>query len=163
MMMPYEGAFLRSLHFQSIVTTLVVHELRILQSSEQTTVEVEVMICTPGEQSFSFDSEKEAIHLILTGIGGNELPTSFLQKCSERRARNANPINLFLLPQTLQDLLPNISKLTKSYAQTSKASLPTRILCSYKYKAKEIAKLITHHLCQASEEDQVPTGQAHEG
>ncbi|GJX96155.1 retrovirus-related pol polyprotein from transposon TNT 1-94 [Tanacetum coccineum] len=61
--------------------------------------------------------------------------------------------------QTLQGnftLLSNPSKSHKSYAPTSKASLPTRSHATTRYKGKEIAKPITPPSESASEEDSDP-------
>ncbi|GJY65842.1 retrovirus-related pol polyprotein from transposon TNT 1-94 [Tanacetum coccineum] len=109
---------------------------------EQTTVET-VMNMTP-ENRAHFESEKEAIHLILTGIGDEIYSTvdacqttqemweaiERLQQVNElraeRMAKNANPLALVATAQTLQDPYYQTSKPHKSYAPTSKASLPTR-------------------------------------
>ncbi|GJT97923.1 retrovirus-related pol polyprotein from transposon TNT 1-94 [Tanacetum coccineum] len=188
---------------------------------EQTTVET-VMNMTP-ENRAHFESEKEAIHLILTGIGdeiystvddvrqlkkyGNhrkgynkvatmQVNVQFLQQLqpewsrfvtivkqqhkldevsyhklfdilkqyqkevnelrAERMAKNANPLALVATAQTLQDPYYQTSKPHKSYAPTSKASLPTRSHATTRYKGKEIAKPITPPSESASEEDSDP-------
>ncbi|GKB07350.1 retrovirus-related pol polyprotein from transposon TNT 1-94 [Tanacetum coccineum] len=90
---------------------------------KQTTVET-VMDMTP-ENRAHFESEKEAIHLILTGIRDEIYSTQS-------------------------------SKSHKSYAPTSKASLPTRSHATTRYKGKEIAKPITPPSESASEEDSDP-------
>ncbi|GKE00934.1 integrase, catalytic region, zinc finger, CCHC-type containing protein [Tanacetum coccineum] len=94
---------------------------------EQTTVET-VTNMTP-ENRAHFESEKEAIHLILS---------------------------LVATAQTLQDPYYQTSKPHKSYAPTSKASLPTRSHATTRYKGKEIAKPITPPSESASEEDSDP-------
>ncbi|GJW76654.1 zinc finger, CCHC-type containing protein [Tanacetum coccineum] len=169
---------------------------------EQTTVET-VMNMTP-ENRAHFESEKEAIHLILTGIGDEIYST--VDACqtaqemweaierlqqewsrfvtivkqqhkldevsyhklfdilkqyqkevnelrAERMAKNANPLALVATAQTLQDPYYQSSKSHKSYAPTSKASLPTRSHATTRYKGKEIAKPITPPSESASEED----------
>ncbi|GJT22675.1 retrovirus-related pol polyprotein from transposon TNT 1-94 [Tanacetum coccineum] len=58
--------------------------------------------------------------------------------------------------QTLQDPYYQTSKPHKSYAPTSKASLPTRSHATTRYKGKEIAKPITPPSESASEEDSDP-------
>ncbi|GJT22705.1 hypothetical protein Tco_0892642 [Tanacetum coccineum] len=191
---------------------------------EQTTVET-VMNMTP-ENRAHFESEKEAIHLILTGIGDEIYSTvdacqdssrkcgkpskgytkgitqysrfnvQFLQQLqlewsrfvtivkqqhkldevsyhklfdilkqyqkevnelrAERMAKNANPLALVATAQTLQDTYYQSSKPHKSYAPTSKASLPTRSHATTRYKGKEIAKPITPPSESASEEDSDP-------
>ncbi|GJW93146.1 putative ribonuclease H-like domain-containing protein [Tanacetum coccineum] len=209
---------------------------------EQTTIET-VMNMTP-ENRAHFESEKEAIHLILTGIGDEiystvdacqtaqemweaierlqqgeslniqdvktnlfwefgqftshdgetiesyytrfykmmngmirnnltfammQVNVQFLQQLqpewsrfevnelrAERMAKNANPLALVATAQTLQDPYYQTSKPHKSYAPTSKASLPTRSHATTRYKGKEIAKPITPPSESASEEDSDP-------
>ncbi|GJV89157.1 retrovirus-related pol polyprotein from transposon TNT 1-94 [Tanacetum coccineum] len=58
--------------------------------------------------------------------------------------------------QTLQDTYYQSSKPHKSYAPTSKASLPTRSHATTRHKGKEIAKPITPPSESASEEDSDP-------
>ncbi|GKC50793.1 hypothetical protein Tco_1073538 [Tanacetum coccineum] len=78
---------------------------------------------------------------------------------AERMAKNANPLALVAIAQTLQDPYYQSSKSHKSYAPTSKASLTTRSHATTRYKGKEIAKPITPPSESASEEDSDP-GQA---
>ncbi|GJU01638.1 hypothetical protein Tco_1111976, partial [Tanacetum coccineum] len=75
---------------------------------------------------------------------------------AERMAKNANPLALVASAQTLQDPYYQSSKSHKSYAPTSKASLPTRSHATTRYKGKEIAKPITPPSESASEEDSDP-------
>ncbi|GJT37505.1 retrovirus-related pol polyprotein from transposon TNT 1-94 [Tanacetum coccineum] len=188
---------------------------------EQTSVET-VMNMTP-ENRAHFESEKEAIHLILTGIGDEiystvdachtaqemweaikrlqqvatmQVNVQFLQQLqpewsrfvtivkqqhkldevsyhklfdilkqyqkevnelrAERMAKNANPLALVATAQTLQDSYYQTSKSHKSYAPTSKASLPSRSHATTRHKGKEIAKPITPPSESASEEDSDP-------
>ncbi|GJR55355.1 retrovirus-related pol polyprotein from transposon TNT 1-94 [Tanacetum coccineum] len=72
---------------------------------------------------------------------------------AERMAKNANPLALVATAQTLQDPYYQSSKSHKSYAPTSKASLPTRSHATTRHKGKEIAKPITPPSESASEED----------
>ncbi|GKB10529.1 hypothetical protein Tco_0844452 [Tanacetum coccineum] len=72
---------------------------------------------------------------------------------AERMAKNANPLALVATAQTLQDPYYQSSKSHKSYAPTSKASLPTRSHATTRYKGKEIAKPITPPSESASKED----------
>ncbi|GJY18211.1 hypothetical protein Tco_0389702 [Tanacetum coccineum] len=58
---------------------------------------------------------------------------------AERMAKNANPLALVATAQTLQDSYYQTSKSHKSYAPTSKASLPSRSHATTRYKGKEIA------------------------
>ncbi|GJR11267.1 integrase, catalytic region, zinc finger, CCHC-type containing protein [Tanacetum coccineum] len=71
-------------------------------------------------------------------------------------AKNANPLALVTTAQTLQDPYYQTSKPHKSYAPTSKASLPTISHATTRYKGKEIAKPITPLSESASEEDSDP-------
>ncbi|GJX86062.1 hypothetical protein Tco_0336836, partial [Tanacetum coccineum] len=75
---------------------------------------------------------------------------------AERMAKNANPLALVATAQTLQDPYYQTSKPHKSYAPTSKASLPTRSHATTRYKGKEIAKPITPPSESASKEDSDP-------
>ncbi|GKD87552.1 ribonuclease H, partial [Tanacetum coccineum] len=75
---------------------------------------------------------------------------------AERMAKNSNLLALVATAQTLQDPYYQSSKSHKSYAPTSKASLPTRSHATTRYKGKEIAKPITPPYESASEEDSDP-------
>ncbi|GJZ04712.1 hypothetical protein Tco_1187283 [Tanacetum coccineum] len=56
---------------------------------------------------------------------------------AERMAKNANPLALVATAQTMQDPYYQTPKHHKSYAPTSKASLPTRSHAATRYKGKE--------------------------
>ncbi|GKC31452.1 hypothetical protein Tco_1038746 [Tanacetum coccineum] len=71
---------------------------------------------------------------------------------AKRMAKNTNPLALVASTQTLQDTYYQSSKPHKSYAPTSKASLPTRSHATTRHKGKEIAKPITPPSESASEE-----------
>nr|GEY14335.1 Gag-Pol polyprotein [Tanacetum cinerariifolium] len=71
-------------------------------------------------------------------------------------ARNANPLALVVTAQANQDPYYQTSKSHKSYAPSSKPSIPTRTHTSTRYKGKEIAKPITPPSETASEEDNDP-------
>ncbi|GJT75263.1 hypothetical protein Tco_1041988 [Tanacetum coccineum] len=186
---------------------------------EQTTVET-IMNMSP-ENKAHFESEKEAIHLILTGIGDEiystvdacqtahemweaiernnltidtmQVNVQFLQQLQpewsrfvtivkqqhkldevsyhkffdilkqyqkeineirvERIAKNANPLAVVATAQPYQDPNYQAPKSHKSYAPTSKASLPTRSHATTRHKGKEIAKPITPPSELVSEED----------
>ncbi|GKF43225.1 hypothetical protein Tco_0129777, partial [Tanacetum coccineum] len=75
---------------------------------------------------------------------------------TERLAKNANPLVLVATAQTLQDPYYQSSKSHKSFAPTSKASLPTRSHATTRHKGKEIAKPITPPSESASDEDSDP-------
>nr|GEV10260.1 reverse transcriptase domain-containing protein [Tanacetum cinerariifolium] len=79
---------------------------------------------------------------------------------AERLARNANPLALVANAQANQDPYYQTSKYHKSYAPSSKPSIPTRPHTTTRYKGKEIAKLITPPSETDSEEDNDPE-QAH--
>nr|GEW29177.1 retrovirus-related Pol polyprotein from transposon TNT 1-94 [Tanacetum cinerariifolium] len=74
----------------------------------------------------------------------------------ERLARNANPLALVATAQANQDPYYQTSKSQKSYAPSSKPSIPTRSHTTTRYKDKEIAKPITPSSESASEEDNDP-------
>nr|GEU83149.1 hypothetical protein [Tanacetum cinerariifolium] len=71
-------------------------------------------------------------------------------------ARNANPLALVAAAQANQDPYYQTSKSQKSYAPSSKPSIPTRTHTTTRYKGKEIAKPITPPSESASEEDSDP-------
>ncbi|GJS67111.1 hypothetical protein Tco_0681675 [Tanacetum coccineum] len=113
---------------------------------EQTTVET-VMNMTP-ENRAHFESEKEAIHLILTGIGDEIYST--VDACQTAQEMWE------AIERLQQDTYYQSSKSYKSYEPTSKASLPTRSHATTRYKGKEIAKPITPPSESASKEDNDP-------
>ncbi|GKD89001.1 hypothetical protein Tco_1364508 [Tanacetum coccineum] len=71
-------------------------------------------------------------------------------------AKNANPLALVATAQTYQDPYYQSSKSHKSYAPTSKASLPTRTHAIIRHKGKEIAKPITPPSESPSDENSDP-------
>ncbi|GKA66635.1 hypothetical protein Tco_0766443 [Tanacetum coccineum] len=79
---------------------------------------------------------------------------------AERIAKNANPLALLATVQPYQDPYYQTSKSHKSYAPTSKASLPTRSHATTRHKGKEIAKPITPPSESASEEEDSDPEQA---
>nr|GEV68264.1 hypothetical protein [Tanacetum cinerariifolium] len=74
---------------------------------------------------------------------------------TKRITKNANPLTLVAAAQPHQDPYYQAPKSHKSYAPTSKASLPTRFHTTTRNKVKEIAKPITPSSKSASEEDKV--------
>ncbi|GJV70780.1 retrotransposon protein, putative, unclassified [Tanacetum coccineum] len=179
-----------------------------LEVPERTTVET-ILTMSP-ENKDHYESEKEAIHLILIGIGDEIYSTIDACKTAhemweaierlqhewsrfvtivkqqhkldevsyhkffdilkqyqkevnklraERIAKNANPLALVATAQPHQDPYYQTSKSYKSYAPTSKASLPTRSHATTRHKGKEIAKPITPPSESPSDEDSDP-GQA---
>nr|GEY60323.1 hypothetical protein [Tanacetum cinerariifolium] len=144
---------------------------------EHTTVETP-MDRSPENKAY-FLAEKEAIHLILTGIGDKFYSTvdacqtaqemweaikGYNKQCqnevnelrAERLARNANPLALVATTQADQDLYYQTSRSHKSYAPSSKPLIPTISHTSTRHKGKEIAKPITPPSETASEEDSDP-------
>nr|GFC66636.1 ribonuclease H-like domain-containing protein [Tanacetum cinerariifolium] len=75
---------------------------------------------------------------------------------AERLAKNVNPLALVATAQANQDPYYQTSKSHKSYAPSSKPSIPTRTHTTTRYKGKEIAKPITPLSETASEEDSDP-------
>ncbi|GKE30667.1 hypothetical protein Tco_1446051 [Tanacetum coccineum] len=143
-----------------------------LAVSERTTVET-ILNMSP-ENKAHFESEKEAIHLLLTGIGDeiystvNACKTAHemwiaierLQQvneiCAKRIAKNANPLALVAAAQSHPDPYYQAPKSHKSYAPTSKASPLTKSHATTRHKGKEIAKPITPPSESASKEDSDP-------
>nr|GEV18066.1 putative reverse transcriptase domain-containing protein [Tanacetum cinerariifolium] len=72
---------------------------------------------------------------------------------AERLAKNANLLELVATTQANQDPYYQTSKSHKSYAPSSKLSIPTRSHTTTRCKGKQIAKLITPLSETASEED----------
>nr|GEV21617.1 retrovirus-related Pol polyprotein from transposon TNT 1-94 [Tanacetum cinerariifolium] len=105
-----------------------------------------------------FETEKEAIHLILTRIRDEIYST--VDACQTAQEMNANLLALVATAQANQDLYYQTSKSHKSYAPLSKPLIPTRTHTTTIYKGKEIAKQITPPSEIASEEDSDPE-QAH--
>ncbi|GJU45273.1 hypothetical protein Tco_1202539 [Tanacetum coccineum] len=139
---------------------------------EQTSVET-ILTMSP-ENKANYESEKEANHLLLTGIGDEIYSTvdacktahemwiaiERLQQVNEihaeRIAKNENPLTLVAAAQQHQDPYYQVPKSHKSYAPTSKTSLPTRSHATTRHKGKEIAKPITPPSESASEKDSDP-------
>nr|GEW84958.1 hypothetical protein [Tanacetum cinerariifolium] len=122
---------------------------------EHTTVETP-MNMSP-ENKAHFQAEKEAIHLILIGTGDEIYSTvDACQTAQEILARNANPLALVATAQANQDPYYQTSKSHKSYAPSSKPSIPTRSHITTRHKGKEIAKPITPLSKTASEKDSDP-------
>nr|GEV13225.1 retrovirus-related Pol polyprotein from transposon TNT 1-94 [Tanacetum cinerariifolium] len=183
-------------------TTVVVQAVAAIDDSP--TVPKHTIVETPlnmsPENKAHYESKKEAIHLILTGIGNEiystvdacktaqeiwkaierfvtivkqqhkldevsyyklfEIPKQYRKEVNELRAeriaKNANPLALVATAQANQDLYYQTSKSQKSYAPSSKPSIPTRSHTTTRYKVKEIAKPITPPSESASEEDSHP-------
>nr|GEV13344.1 integrase, catalytic region, zinc finger, CCHC-type, peptidase aspartic, catalytic [Tanacetum cinerariifolium] len=169
-------------------STVLVHAVEATKNSpavaEHTTLE------TPANMSLEnkahFLAEKEAIHLILTGIGddiyltvdacqtaqeiweaierleqGKSLNLQDYQNevnelRTEKLARNANPLALVANAQASQDPFYQTSRSHRSSAPSPKPSIPSRSQTSTRHKGKEIAKPITPPSETVSEEDSDP-------
>ncbi|GKC11386.1 retrovirus-related pol polyprotein from transposon TNT 1-94, partial [Tanacetum coccineum] len=75
---------------------------------------------------------------------------------AKRITKNANPLALVATAQPCQDPYYQVPKSHKSYAPTSKASLPTRSYATTRHKGKEISKPITPPSESAFDEDSYP-------
>nr|GEV02376.1 hypothetical protein [Tanacetum cinerariifolium] len=106
---------------------------------------VETPMNMSPENKAHFQAEKEAI-----------LPERSNELRAKRLARNTNQLALVATAPTNQDPYYQTSKSHKSYAPSSKPSVPTRTHTTTRYKGKEIAKLITPPSETASEEDSDP-------
>ncbi|GJW13442.1 reverse transcriptase domain-containing protein [Tanacetum coccineum] len=95
-------------------------------------------------------------NLIVATKQVNQYQKEVNEICAERIAKNANPLALVATAQPYQDPYYQAPKSHKSYAPTSKASLPTRSHATTRNKGKEIAKPITPPSESASEEDSDP-------
>nr|GEZ31556.1 hypothetical protein [Tanacetum cinerariifolium] len=155
------------------LSTVLVHVVEATDNSiavaEHTTLE------TPSNMSLEnkahFLAEKEAIHLILTGIGDDIYSTvnacqttqemweaiERLQQVNELRAeklaRNANPLALAAIAQAERDPFYQSTRSHRSSAPSPKPLISSRSHTSTKHKGKEIAKLITSPSEIAFEED----------
>ncbi|GJS02169.1 retrovirus-related pol polyprotein from transposon TNT 1-94 [Tanacetum coccineum] len=147
---------------------------------------VETILNMSPKNKAHYESEKEAIHLLLTGIG-DEIYLTFdacktahkmwiaierLQQVSstrmvkyqkevneihvERIAKNANPLALVASAQPHPDPYYQALKSHKSYASQPKASPPTRSHATTRHKGKKTTKPITPPSESASEEDSDP-------
>nr|GEU55983.1 hypothetical protein [Tanacetum cinerariifolium] len=144
---------------------------------------VETPMNMSPENKAHFEAEKEAIHLILTGIGlewsrfvtivkqQHKLDEVSYHKFfnilkqyqkgvnelrAERLARNANPLALVATAQAYQDPCYQTSRSHKSHAPSPKPSMITKSYTTTRHKGKEIAKPITSPSETASKEDNDP-------
>nr|GEV53092.1 hypothetical protein [Tanacetum cinerariifolium] len=146
-------------------TTVLVHAVEATNDSpavpKHTTVETP-MNMSP-ENKAHFLAEKEAIHLILTGIGDDIYSYRCLSNStgnvrSNRKVttRNANPLTLVTTAQASQDQYYQTSRSHRSSAPSPKPSIPSRSHTTTRHKGKEIAKPSTPPSEIASEEDSGP-------
>ncbi|GJZ93004.1 hypothetical protein Tco_0665069 [Tanacetum coccineum] len=125
--------------------------------TKQTTVET-ILNMSP-ENKAHYESEKEAIHLLLTGIG-DEVYSIYQKEVNEihaeRIAKNANPLALVAAAYQYPDPYYQAPKPHRSLEPPSKQSSSTRSNATTKYKGKEISKPITPPSESAFEEDNDP-------
>nr|GEV15153.1 hypothetical protein [Tanacetum cinerariifolium] len=141
---------------------------------------VETILNMSLENKAYFESEKDVIHLLLTGIRDEIYSTIDACKTThemwaaierpqqgkslniqdevnkiraERIAKNANPLAIVVAAQLYQDPYYQAPKSHKPYALTSKASLPTRSHATTRHKDKETRKPIIPLSESASKED----------
>nr|GEU68792.1 ribonuclease H-like domain-containing protein [Tanacetum cinerariifolium] len=123
-------------------TTVLVHVVKATDNSpvvpEHTTVETPTNMSL--ENKAHFLAEKEAIHLILTGIGDDIYST--VDACQTAQEMNTNPLALVATAQASQDPFYQSSRSHISQAP-SKPSILTRSQTATRHKGKEIAKPIT--------------------
>nr|GFA13203.1 hypothetical protein [Tanacetum cinerariifolium] len=144
-------------------TTVLVQAVEATDDSqavpEHTTVETPTNMSPKNKAHFL--AEKEAIHLILTGIRDDIYSTvdacqmaqemweaiERLQQVNELRveklAKNANPLGLVATAPASQDQYCQSSRSHRSSAPLPKPSIPSRSHTSTRHKGKEIAKPIT--------------------
>ncbi|GJS08955.1 hypothetical protein Tco_0365751 [Tanacetum coccineum] len=108
----------------------------------------------------SMESYYTRFYKLMNEMIRNNLNVATMQEVNEIRAeriaKNANPLALVAAAHPYQDPYYQAPKSHKSYAPTSKASLPTRSHAITRNKGKEIAKPITPLSESASEEDNDP-------
>ncbi|GJR03861.1 hypothetical protein Tco_0526845 [Tanacetum coccineum] len=171
------GDALRKCIFEGLYqpTTITIPAVPTTENSpavpERTTVET-ILTMSP-ENKAHYESEKEAIHLIWTGIGDEIYSTvdafssATLTRMvkyqkevneirAERIAKNSNPLALVTVAQKYPDPNYQAPKSHKSFAPPSKQASSTRSHATTKFKGKEIAKPITPLSESASEEDSDP-------
>nr|GEV90836.1 hypothetical protein [Tanacetum cinerariifolium] len=107
---------------------------------------VETPMNMPPVNKAHFESEKELRKCKKLSKGYNKLEWS-------RLARNAKPLALVATAQANQGPYYQTSKSQKSYAPSSKPSIPTRSHTTTRYKGKEIDKPITPPSESASKKD----------
>ncbi|GKE39357.1 hypothetical protein Tco_1462762 [Tanacetum coccineum] len=127
---------------------------------ERTTVET-ILTMSPKNKAH-YELEKEAIHLLLNGIGDEIYSTVDACKIAHemwisierlQQANNANPLALVAAAQPYPYPYYQAPKSHKSFAPPSKQASFTRSNASTKFKGKEIAKPITPPSESASEDN----------
>nr|GEY17854.1 hypothetical protein [Tanacetum cinerariifolium] len=119
---------------------------------EHTTVETPTNMSP--ENKTHFLAEKEAIHLIQTGIGDDIYST--VDACQTAQEMNANLLTLVATAQASQDQYYQSSRSHRSSAPSPKPSIPSRSHTTTRHKGKEIAKPITPPSETAFEKDSDP-------
>nr|GEZ06714.1 retrovirus-related Pol polyprotein from transposon TNT 1-94 [Tanacetum cinerariifolium] len=116
---------------------------------------VETLMNISLENKAHFQAEKEAIHLILTGIGDEIYSTVDACQTAQEMWEAIKRLQQALVAtaQANQDPYYQTSKSHKSHAPSSKPLIPTRTHTTTRYKGKEIAKPITPLSETASEKE----------
>nr|GEW90615.1 hypothetical protein [Tanacetum cinerariifolium] len=134
-------------------TTVLVHAVEATDDSsavpEHTTVKTPTNMSL--ENKAHFLAKKEAIHLILIGIGDDIYST--INACQTAQEMNANPLALVATAQVSQDQYYQTSRSHRSSAPSPKPSILSRSHMTTRHKGKEIAKPITPPSEIASKED----------
>nr|GEX82649.1 hypothetical protein [Tanacetum cinerariifolium] len=160
-------------------TTVLVQAVAVAVTDDSLVIPEHTTVKTPINMSPAnkahFEAKKEAIHLILTGIGDEIYSTvdacqtaqemwEAIERLQQGESLNIQDVktNLFLefalvaTAQANQDPYYQTSKSHKSYVPSSKPSIPTKSHTTTRYKGKEIAKPIIPPSESASEEDNDP-------
>ncbi|GJT74032.1 retrovirus-related pol polyprotein from transposon TNT 1-94 [Tanacetum coccineum] len=115
-----------------------------------------VLQADEGNDQKQFDSSYDASQCLISSTTSTRMVKEVNELRAKRIAKNANPLALVATAQPYQDPYCQAPKIHKSYAPTSKASLPTRSHATTRHKGKEIAKPITPLSQSSSEEDSDP-------
>nr|GEX08327.1 hypothetical protein [Tanacetum cinerariifolium] len=136
-------------------TTVLVQAVAAIDDSlaipEHTIVETPINM-SPAKTKLILKQKKKKCGKLSKGYNKKEVN----ELRAEKLAMNANPLALVAAAQENQDPYYQTSKSHKSYAPSSKPSIPTRSHTTTRYKGKEIAKPITPPFEKASEEDSDP-------
>nr|GEX37574.1 reverse transcriptase domain-containing protein [Tanacetum cinerariifolium] len=127
--------------------------IREYQQRTKETLRSETMGIRISRRSNTYDPRKYG--KLLKGYS-KQYQNEVNELCAERLARNANPLALVTTAQANQDPYYQTSRSHKSYAPSSKPSIPTRSYTTTRHKGKEIAKSIMPLSKTASEEDNDP-------
>nr|GFA23712.1 hypothetical protein [Tanacetum cinerariifolium] len=141
-------------------TTVLVHAVEATDDSlavpEHTTVETPMNMSPENKAHFLV--EKEAIHMILTGIGDDIYSTVDACQTAQKMREAIERLQQALVAtaQASQDQYYQTSRSHRSSAPSPKPSIPSRSHTTTRHKGKEIVKPITPPSETASEEDNDP-------